>query len=119
MTKNTKTIKEMADLLRQGASLMEHSCPVCSSPLFKLRSGDLWCASCQKRVIIVKEGEKEPETNQASTFSSLESTIIKKIQAIEKQLLEETDAEKLQNLGATLSTLLESLQKIRDMNETS
>ncbi|MGD2066101.1 MAG: Sjogren's syndrome/scleroderma autoantigen 1 family protein [Candidatus Bathyarchaeota archaeon] len=119
MTEDKKTIKEMADLLRQGATLTEHSCPACSSPLFKLRSGDLWCASCQKRVIIVREGEKEPETNQAPVFSSLESTIIEKIQAIEKQLTEETDATKLQNLGATLSTLLESLEKIRKMNKAS
>ena len=119
MTKDTKAIKKMADLLRQGATLTEHSCPACSSPLFKLRSKDLWCASCQKRVIIVREGEKVPEANQAPAFSSLESTILDKIQAIEKQLAEETDAEKLNTLGATLSTLLESLEKIRKMNKVS
>jgi hypothetical protein len=39
---------------------------------------------------------------------------MKKIQQIEKQLAEETDLEKLNNLGATLSTLLESLEKIRN-----
>jgi UPF0148 protein len=119
VTKDTKTIKEMADLLRQGATLTEHSCPACSSPLFKLRSGDLWCVNCQKQVIIVKEGEKEPEINQAPAFSSLESTLLEKIQAIEKQLAEETDTEKLQRLGATLSTLLESLERTRKMNKAS
>lgn len=119
MTKDTKTIKEMADLLRQGATLTKHSCPACSSPLFKLRNGDLWCVNCQKRVIIVKEGEKEPEINQAPAFSSLESTLLEKIKAIEKQLAEETDAEKLQRLGATLSTLLESLEKTQKMNKAS
>ncbi len=119
MTKDTETIKEMADLLRQGATLTEHSCPACSSPLFKLRSEDLWCASCQKRVIIVREGEPDPEANQTHAFSSLESTILGKIQAIEKQLAEETDVEKLKNLGATLSSLLENLEKIRKMNKAS
>ena len=109
----------MADLLRQGATLTEHSCPACSSPLFKLRSGDLWCASCQKRVIIVKEGEPEPEANQAPAFSSLESTILGKIQAIEKQLAEETDAEKLKSLGETLTTLLENLEKIQKIKKAS
>jgi len=119
VSNDSKNIKIMADLLRQGATLTEHSCPACSSPLFKLRSGDLWCVSCQKRVIIVKEGEKEPEINQAPAFSSLESTLLEKIQAIEKQLAEETDVEKLKNLGATLSTLLENLEKIRKMNKAS
>jgi UPF0148 protein len=117
MTEEKETIKKMADLLRQGATLTEYSCPACSSPLFKLRSKDLWCGSCQKRVIIVREGEKEPEVNQTPAFSSLETTIMEKIQAIEKQLVEETDAEKMKNLGATLSTLLESLEKIQKMNK--
>ena len=107
----------MANLLRQGATLTEHACPACSSPIFKLRSGDLWCASCQKRVIIVKEGEPEPEITKAPVFSSLESTILGKIQEIEKQLIEETDAEKLKTLGATLLTLLENLEKIRNMKK--
>ena len=61
MAKNSKNIKIMADLLRQGAALTEHACPACSSPLFRLRSKDLWCASCQKRVVIVREGDPEPE----------------------------------------------------------
>jgi UPF0148 protein len=107
----------MADLLRQGATLTEYACPACSSPIFKLRSGDLWCANCQKRVIIVKEGEPEPVAPEPPAFSSLESTIMKKIEAIEKQLVEETDAEKLKTLGATLSTLLESLEKIKNIKK--
>jgi UPF0148 protein len=119
VSKDSKNIKAMADLLRQGATLTEHSCPACSSPLFKLRSGDLWCASCQKRVLIVREGEPEPETSKAPAFSSLEATIVEKIEAIEKQLAEETDAEKLLSLGATLSTLLENLERIRKMKKAS
>ena len=113
MTENQNNIKIMADLLKQGATLTKHACPACSSPIFKLTSGDLWCASCQKRVVIVKEGEPDPEISRSSAFSSLESTLMKKIQDIEKQLAEETDLEKLNNLAATLSTLLESLEKIR------
>ena len=119
MTKDSKNIKKMADLLRQGATLTEHSCPACSSPLFKLRSGELWCASCQKRVIIVREGEAEPETTDPTLFSSLETTILSKIQALEQELGEEKDTEKLKNLGATLSTLLENLEKIRRMKKAS
>ena len=117
MAKDSENIKIMADLLRQGAALTEHACPACSSPIFKLRSGDLWCASCQKRVIIVREGEPEPEATEAPVFSSLESTILRKIQEIEKQLVEETDAEKLNTLGATLLTLLETLEKIRNIKK--
>ena len=117
MAEDSKNIKIMADLLKNGATLTEHACPACSSPIFKLRSGYLWCASCQKRVIIVKEGEPEPEANEAPIFSNLESTIMAKIQEIEKQLAEETDVEKLKTLGVTLSTLLENLEKIRNIKK--
>ena len=117
MAKNSENIKIMADLLRQGATLTEHACPACSSPLFKLRGKDLWCASCQKRVLIVKEGDPEPEAPRAPVFSSLESTLMGKIQQIENQLVEETDPEKLTTLGATLSSLLENLERIRKMNK--
>ncbi|MCW8801964.1 MAG: hypothetical protein OQK81_01255, partial [Candidatus Bathyarchaeota archaeon] len=61
MTENSESIKVMADLLRQGATLTQFSCPACSSPLFKLKNKDIWCVKCQKKVIIVKEGDPEPE----------------------------------------------------------
>jgi UPF0148 protein len=117
VAKNSENIKIMADLLRQGATLTEHACPACSSPIFKMRSGDLWCASCQKRVIIVKEGEPEPEAKETPVFSRLETTIMNKIEQIEKQLAEETDPEKLTTLGATLSSLLENLEKIKNIKK--
>jgi len=117
VSKDSENIKIMADLLRQGSTLTKHACPACSSPIFKLKSGNLWCTSCQKRVIIVKEGEPEPDDAKTPVLSSLKKTIMGKIQEIEKQLIEETDAEKLNTLGETLSTLLENLEKIRNINK--
>jgi uncharacterized Zn finger protein (UPF0148 family) len=114
---DSKNIKIMADLLRQGTTLTEHACPACSSPLFKLRSKDLWCAKCQKRVIILREGEPEPETFKPPVFSSLETTLMKKIKEIEKQLVQETDAKQLKTLSTTLSVLLESLEKTRKIKK--
>jgi UPF0148 protein len=119
VSEESKNIKMMADLLRQGATLTEYSCPACSSPLFKLRSGELWCVSCQKRVIIVKEGQPEPEATDPTFFPSLEATILSKIKEVEKELGEEKDAEKLQTLGTTLATLLKNLEKIRIMKKKS
>jgi len=103
----------MTDLLRQGATLTELSCPACSSPLFKLRSGDLWCAQCQKRVIVMKEGESPTEATSSMLLTSLESTLLTKIQEMEKRIREESDVQKLQALGGILSTLLENLEKVR------
>ena len=113
MSKDNDDIKVMADLLRQGSTLTGHSCPACFSPLFKIHGKGLWCVSCQKQVKIVKEGEIENHNYKTTNFSSLESTILSKIENIEKQLAEENDSEKLKTLGTTLSVLLENLEKIR------
>jgi UPF0148 protein len=107
----------MANLLRQGATLTQFSCPACSSPIFKLKSKELWCVKCQKRVVIVKEGTPTEATSPAF-LGTLESTVLGKIQEIEKKIKNETDPHELQKLSGLLSTLLENLEKIRKMKRT-
>jgi len=113
--KDAKTLQTMANLLKQGVTLTELSCPACASPLFKLKTGELWCAKCQKRVVMVKEGQTTEEATRPVLLSSLETTVLTKIQDLEKKLKEETDPAKLEKLTATLSSLLENLEKIRKM----
>jgi len=114
-TKEPKELQTMANLLKQGATLTELSCPACSSPLFKLQSGEIWCAKCQKRVVIVKEGQTTEEATRPVLLSALETTVLTKIQDMEKKLREETDPAQLEKLTATLASLLENLEKIRKM----
>ena len=115
MSTKSKDLQTMADLLRQGATLTEHSCPACASPIFKLKSGELWCAKCQKRVILVKEGETPEEATKPIVLSGLESTVLTKIQEIQERIKAEKDPAQLEKLSATLTTLLENLEKIRKM----
>lgn len=114
MSKETsKSVKNMANLLRQGATLTELACPACASPLFKLKSGKLWCAECKKRVVVVKEGESVENVTSKLLLSNMELTILKKIEETRKKMDKETDVEQLQKLSSTLSTLLDNLEKIR------
>ncbi len=107
----------MADLLRQGATLTDLSCPVCASPLFRLKDGTLWCAQDEKKVIIVKEGEEAPQTaSQANVaYDKLETTLLAKIKGIEEKIEKTEDVEEIQKLSTALSELLNSLEKIRRM----
>jgi UPF0148 protein len=118
LARKSTDIQAMVDLLRQGAALTELACPACASPLFKLRSGDLWCAKCQKRVIVVREGEQPVEATGPMLLNTLESTVLSKIKEIEAKLKVEKDPAELQKLGAILSTLLENLEKIKKMRRT-
>ena len=117
--KENTPIKRMADLLIQGATLTDLSCPVCASPLFRLKDGTLWCAKDEKKVIIVKEGEEPPQpaTSVNKTYDKLESTLMTKIQDLENKISKTDDAEELEKLSTALSQLLTSIEKIQKMKK--
>lgn len=106
-------IKRMADLLRQGSTLTELACPVCSSPIIRLKNGDLWCAKCEKKVIVIKEEAELAKVTSALSLEALEATLLTKIQEIQKKMQRETNVDELQKLGSALSGLLENLEKLR------
>ena len=108
-----KPIKRMADLLRQGATLTDLSCPACASPLFRLKDGTLWCAKDEKKVIIVKEGEEK-----TSAYDKLEATLLTKVQGIQDKIQNTEDMEELQKLSLALSELLGNLEKVKKMKKT-
>jgi UPF0148 protein len=103
----------MANLLRQGSTLTDLACPACASPIFRLKSGDLWCAKCEKKVIVVKEESEVMKITGTLSLESLEATLLSKIQEIQEKMANEVDAEKLQKLGAALSGLLENLERVK------
>jgi UPF0148 protein len=108
-------IKRGANLLLQGAALTDLACPVCSSPLFRLKDGTLWCAKDEKKVIVVKEGEEPPK--QAPTpnlvYDKLEATLMAKITDIERKIEKTEDMDELQKITVALSELLSSLEKLK------
>jgi UPF0148 protein len=107
----------MVDMLKQGATLSQLACPACASPLFRVQSGDLWCAKCNKQVIVVKEGETPSMGDDQIHITRLEQTMITKIQAIEKQINDVDDIEELQKLNMVLASLLENLQRLKKMKK--
>ncbi len=116
--KESNPIKRMAELLRQGATLTDLSCPVCASPLLRLRDGTLWCGKDEKKVIVVKEGEeppKPPSTNSA--MNKLEATLMAKVEDIQKRIEKTDNIEEIQKLTTALSELLNSLEKVKTMKK--
>jgi len=106
-------IRSMADLLRSGATLTDLACPACSSPLIRLKNENLWCAQCQKKVVVVKEDEQIEETQRLTSLDTIESTLVAKIGEINKRIRQEDDIDELQRLNAVMATLLENLERVR------
>ncbi|MCW3983515.1 MAG: hypothetical protein NWE96_05915 [Candidatus Bathyarchaeota archaeon] len=116
--KESNPIKRMAELLRQGATLTDLSCPACASPLFRLKDGTLWCAKDEKKVIVVREGEEPPKQTAPSNnaaYDKLEETLMAKIADIQAKIEKTEDIDELQKLTVALSELLNSVEKIKKM----
>jgi UPF0148 protein len=116
--KDEKHIKRMADLLRQGVTLTDLSCPACGSPLFRLKDGTLWCAKDEKRVIVVKEGEEPPKTAGSTGLETLEATLMAKVQDVQNKIQRTENVDELQKLTAALSELLDSLEKVKKLKKS-
>ncbi|MCW4006726.1 MAG: hypothetical protein NWF04_09085 [Candidatus Bathyarchaeota archaeon] len=112
---NDNDIKRMADLLRQGATLTDLACPMCASPLFRLKDGTLWCGKDEKKVVYVKTGEDAGKAAGNSAMDTLEKTLMAKVQNLENKIGQTDDVEELSKLTTALSELLGSLEKIKRM----
>jgi len=110
-------VSVLADMLRRGAKLLSMQCPVCASPLFKLRSGEIWCAKCGKQVVVVKEGEGEAKALSRFLLASIEDTILRKMHEINEKLKDETDVEEVGRFSIVMCRLLETLERIRRISK--
>ncbi len=66
-----ENIRRMAEFLRQGATMLDKSCPVCSNPLFRLKNTEIYCPSCEKKVLIAKGDENHESLVSQVAQSSL------------------------------------------------
>jgi UPF0148 protein len=109
----------MADLLKSGATMLSDICPVCGSPLFRVK-GEVFCAKCNKPVVY----ERATATGPAPTVSpgqlldSLEQTVVTKLNDANEVLKKEKEPEKLAVYSNLIFGWLSTLEKLRSVRET-
>ncbi|MEM0217552.1 MAG: Sjogren's syndrome/scleroderma autoantigen 1 family protein [Candidatus Nezhaarchaeales archaeon] len=108
-------MKRMVDLLRSGATMLADVCPICNSPLFKLKSGEVFCPGCEKRVIFVKEGEDVAKITQIQVISELTSTASQKLMELTNMAKFEGDLDRLYEIGRCVLTWLEIFERVRKL----
>jgi UPF0148 protein len=67
-------LRKAVELMRSGATLLSEVCPVCKSPLLKLRSGEIVCP-IHGRVMVVKTEEEIAEAGVLGTLTELEKRV--------------------------------------------
>ncbi|MEM1657805.1 MAG: Sjogren's syndrome/scleroderma autoantigen 1 family protein [Candidatus Jordarchaeales archaeon] len=108
----SENLQKMVDMLRRGATLLSKACPACSSPLFKI-GGKIWCPTCEKQVVVVKEGEPLPSELSSLLLSSLANTIYEKLREVEGRIKGAEDVGELQEALRLAVGLLEVLERIK------
>jgi UPF0148 protein len=103
-------MKSMAELLRSGAKMLSRSCPECGSPLFQLKTGEIWCAKCQRRVVIVQEGES-PEAGMQ--LDSLERTLLDRLSSLQAEIAKANDPASLKELAEVADAVLIVVERMR------
>jgi len=110
---NEEALNRMAELLKSGATMLEHHCPHCNSPLFKIHE-EVLCTKCNKQVTIVREGEDLKVTSSVSV-NRMEGILLTKIQETLNQISEEKEIHKQEKLSRILLNWLEALEKIKQI----
>lgn len=78
-------LKRAVELMRSGATLLSEVCPICKSPLFKLRSGEVVCP-IHGRVMLVKTEEEVAEAGVLGTLTELEKRVSRVLSSYIKKI---------------------------------
>jgi UPF0148 protein len=113
----SEDVKRMADLLKSGATMLSDTCPVCGSPLFKVK-GDIFCAKCNKPVVYARATGPQATISPSMLLESVEQTIIVKITETNELLKLEKDPERLSIYSNLVFGWLSMLEKIRNLKGT-
>jgi len=113
-SKDDPSVKKMADLLRNGATMLADACPQCGSPLFKVKD-DIYCVKCDRRIVYAKSDEEVEVQAVKTLIPELRETLINKLKALNEVVDIETDTEALTKLANLMVLLLQALHKLENM----
>ncbi|MFW9792848.1 MAG: Sjogren's syndrome/scleroderma autoantigen 1 family protein [Candidatus Thorarchaeota archaeon] len=113
--KNDSSVRKMAELLRQGATMLADACPQCGSPLFKVKD-DIYCAKCDRRIVYAKSDEVVEPHAVKTLIPELRETLITKLKTLTEVIDSETDTEALTKLANLMVLLLQALHKLENMS---
>ncbi len=102
--------KKAAEILLKGGTLLSEHCPYCKG-VRVMKDGHALCISCGR------EPEKKDIPNEKTkqvTNSSLEEILEKKIEHLSKELEQENNHIKQQEILKSINSLLETMKKTKN-----
>ena len=100
--------KRAAEMLLNGATLLSEPCPYCSG-VRVMKEGHALCISCGREP---EKKEIHVDSNNQPEKSGLESILEKKIHELSKELEQETNHTKQQEIIKSINSIIETMKKI-------
>ena len=101
--------KRAAEMLLKGATLLSEPCPYCSG-VRVMKEGHALCINCGREP---ERKEKNIEIKQHIEKTGLEITLEKKLSELSKELEQEANHEKQQEILRTINSLIETTKKLK------
>ena len=132
----TEDVKKMAELLRQGYTMLNLSCPVCKNPIFRNKKGERFCPICNRKVIMLEEMKanqnKSAKTSDTShqeiksemifsdfdnsdKLDSLEKIIYNNIDIFTNKLQNETEIDLIDKYIGIILKLIEIILRLKKL----
>jgi UPF0148 protein len=113
--KKDASVKRMAHLLQQGATMLADGCPQCGSPLLKV-DDDIYCAMCDRRIVYASSEEEVESESVKVLLPKLKETLLVKLRTLNDLIEKEDDTESLTKLANLMVLLLQALERLKKMN---
>jgi len=94
--------------------MLAEPCPNCSSPLFRLRSGEVRCVNCDAVIRPVVDERKPGTIPSDMALQNLEKRVLELLSQYGKKL-ESADGDEAEKLLGQIEVCLSVLGKIRDL----
>jgi uncharacterized Zn finger protein (UPF0148 family) len=113
-----EVIRKMSESLRAGATMLPYNCPVCNSPLFRLKDKTfcIKCGSSQASTSEIIAQAASPQLNSVKAMvPQMTSTVLSKLKKLEVEVNDTTDPARLfqlSDLMLRLLSILESLERL-------
>jgi UPF0148 protein len=123
-----ENIKKMAELLRNGATMLDDYCPKCGNILFRLRNQQIFCPTCNLEIKYSQNNEQietvdAEQTSDNSTseikdvFTSTKSVYSEIFDRITHELKGLKEISLIEKYLEIHALLLDNLKKIRDLEK--
>ncbi len=99
--------KKAAEMLLKGATLLSEHCPYCKG-VRVMKDGHALCINCGR-----EPEKKDTPKEKTQQRTPLEETLEKKLESLSKELEQENNHKKQQEILKSINLLLETIEKMK------